>query len=162
MRQLWIRGAIAAVLGCLAPIALAQSGASGGCEVSLPDLDLGRTSSMSGLSDLDGEARVLVRCSATSPQTVSFTVSLSAGDAGSYNPRLVTSEGGDTLPYNVYIDANRTTVFGDGTMGTQTVSETMNLPAQSVVSISLFSRWTIGTNPPPGLYRDSLLFTLEY
>lgn len=52
-----------------------------------------------------------------------FAISLSTGDSGSYNPRLLKSAStGALLQYNLYTDANHTLIWGDGTGGTSVVT----------------------------------------
>jgi spore coat protein U-like protein len=64
-----------------------------------------------------------------SPRVISYTVKLSSGP-GSYATRQMTGAG-DTLTYNLYTTAAHTTIWGDGTAGTSTVSGSVSIPNNS-------------------------------
>jgi spore coat protein U-like protein len=52
---------------------------------------------------------------------VDYEIKLDTGQAGSYAPRAMTN-GSSLLTYNLYTDATRTVVWGDGAGGTSVVS----------------------------------------
>jgi spore coat protein U-like protein len=87
------------------------------CTVSSTPVAFGPYDALSA-TPLDGSGQVTVDCRRTN--TVAFVTTLSRGDAGSYAPRAMSS-GGNLLQYNLYTNAARTIVFGDGTGGTSSV-----------------------------------------
>src|SRR5512136_2437006 len=62
---------------------------------------------------LDGLLSVQVKC----PKVLTPQALLSRGSAPTFLPRTLRN-GSETLEYNVYLDAGRTVVWGDGTEGT--------------------------------------------
>jgi len=72
-------------------------------------IDFGRYSVFGGNSNTTTTTGS-VRCTGSLDVTVSSTT----GGSGTYNPRKMNT----TALYNVYIDAGRTLVWGDGTVGT--------------------------------------------
>lgn len=99
----------------------------------------------------DGAGTINVSCDAST----SFTVSLSTG-SGSYAQRLMTG-GANQLGYNLYTDASRTTVWGDGLGSTSTVSATggnVNLP--------VYGRIPAQQNVPANSYGDTITVTVSY
>lgn len=102
-------------------------------------------------SSTDGVGNVQVAC--LSP--TSFTVSLSAGN-GSYAQRVM-SGGADQLEYNLYIDAARTSVWGDG------LGATGNLSATGlIVDLPIYGRIPAQQNVTANAYADSITVTVIY
>lgn len=64
------------------------------------------------------------------PFTVNYSIAISTGSSGSFTPRSMTS-GATKLQYNLYTNAALTSIWGDGTGGTQTVSNTVNGTCQN-------------------------------
>lgn len=91
--------------------------------------------------------------------TVGYTVLLSAGSAGSYASRRL-SGGGYTLSYNLYVDALRTVVWGDGSGGTTTVSGAFALPG--AIDHTVYGRVSAGQNVGAGAYTDTIIVTLNF
>ena len=67
-------------------------------------------------------------------------------------------QGGSTLEYNVYLDAARTQIFGDGT-GATAVFNAANARWQVV---TFYGRIFPGQTVPAGTYSDSLVATLNF
>jgi spore coat protein U-like protein len=91
---------------------------------------------------LNGASQVTVDCQGN--KFVPVVITLSTG-SGSYATRQMTSTF-DVLQYNLYLDANRSIVFGDGTGGSQSASCTTGVT----------SGFCIGSNPS-GTYRRVVL-----
>lgn len=91
--------------------------------------------------------------------TLGYTVLLSAGSAGSYSPRGL-SGGGYTLPYNLYVDALRTVVWGDGSGGTATVSGAFALPGS--IDHTVFGRIPAQQNVGAGAYTAAVTVTVNF
>ena len=85
--------------------------------------------------------------------TASFTVALSAGNATVAQRKQKKST--TDLTYNLYLDAGRTTVWGDGTTGAvyaQAISG--NISNQSITIYGLIDNSTANKADPPGIYTD--------
>lgn len=91
--------------------------------------------------------------------TVGYTLLLSPGGAGSYLPRRL--DGGVyTLAYNLYTDALRTIVWGDGSGGTTTLSGAFALPG--AIDHTVYGRMPAQQNVGAGAYTDTLTVTLNF
>lgn len=99
----------------------------------------------------DGTGNISVTCDAST----SFTVSLSTG-GGTYAQRSMSS-GANQLGYNLYTDASRTTVWGDGLGGTSNVSAT-----GSNVDLPVYGRIPARQNVPASAYADAITVTVAY
>jgi spore coat protein U-like protein len=114
----------------------------------------------SSATPLDGTSSVVVRCTNKTP----FTLSLNAGTTtgGNFTNRLMT-DGTDTLQYNLYTTAARTTVWGDGTGGTSTVPGTgSGLSAGQSKTTTVFGRIPVQPNAVAGNYSDTVTVTITY
>jgi spore coat protein U-like protein len=87
--------------------------------------------------------------------TTAYTIALSPGN-GSYAARLMKS-GVHSLGYNLYTDATRTTIWGDGTGGT-------GLIGGNAISANhtIYGRVPAGQNVNVGSYSDSLIVTITF
>ena len=84
-----------------------------------------------------------------------YSVSLSTG-AGSYAQRKMNS-GVYTLNYNIYVDAGRTLVWGDGSGGTNLING-----SGLFTSFSAYGRVTAQQNARVGNYNDNLITTITF
>ncbi|KGI77288.1 hypothetical protein LF63_0111470 [Oleiagrimonas soli] len=103
---------------------------------------------------------VTVSCGIPLDVLPSFTISLSRGQAASYAPRRMAS-GANTLSYNLYTDAARATVWGDGSAGTSTVTRSGTLLLGSV-SLTVYGAVPTGQYVAPGSYADTITVTVSY
>ncbi|MDO8838569.1 MAG: spore coat U domain-containing protein [Parvibaculum sp.] len=107
---------------------------------------------------------VTVRCVAlVLSVAVSYEIRLSSGSSGSYNQRQMMS-GANTLGYNLYTNSSRTTVWGDGTGGTQTVTDGYLLQLLFPVTrnYTVYGRIDGGQNAAAGSYSDVITVTVLY
>lgn len=102
-------------------------------------------------SALDGAGTISVNCSPGS----SYSLGLSAG-GGSYGQRRL-SNGPAALNYNLYTDASRSVVWGDGTNGTSTVSG----DGESV-GHTVYGRIPPQQNVTTGSYGDTIIVTVNF
>jgi len=103
---------------------------------------------------------VTVSCSNTNYKLPSFTVALSAGGAGGFNPRKMSSSGSN-LNYNMYIDSTYTTIWGDGTSGTATQSYNGSLGLNQVLFTN-YGRVPASQFVKAGGYTDTITVTVTY
>ena len=89
-----------------------------------------------------------------------ISIRLSKGQGGgSYNPRTM-KQGNKRLEYNLYVDAARTVVWGDGTNGTAAYTA---VPVDGqVVSIPIYGRIPPQQNVAPGSYSSTILVQLLF
>ena len=116
---------------------------------------------ISGTADTT-TGNIAVTCSALVLFTASYVISLSTGASGSYTTRFMNLTG-NHLNYNLYTQAARTTVWGDGTAGTVTVSD-----SYTAIGLSETRNYTVyGLLPalqavPAGAYTDTITVTVTY
>ena len=92
----------------------------------------------------------------------SWTLTMSPGGSASYNPRRL-STGAATLDYNIYTSAAYTTIWGDGSGGTGTVSDAMTLVVGSNSSnYTMYGRIPALQDARAGAYSDSIVVTVNY
>ena len=109
-------------------------------------------------------ATVTVNCSATVSLTVAYSVALSGGSSGRVTARTMTS-GTSQLAYGLYTDTGHTSVWGDGSSGSTTVTGnavlTTLITSQSS-TLTAYGLLPAGQLAAPGSYSDSVLVTVSY
>ncbi len=120
------------------------------CSASTQSVAFGNYNSLSS-SPLDGVGDIAVTCDAAT----SVTISLSTG-TGTYAARKMT-RGVDQLTYNLYSDATRLLVWGDGSGSTSTVGAVI-----TSVNFTVYGRIPGSQNIPAGSYSDTITVTLTY
>lgn len=106
----------------------------------------------------DAQGSVTYSCKGVGQNTL--TIDLSSGGAGQFNPRQMRSAG-EILSYNLFLDAGRGTIWGDGGAGTGRYGP-FHPPNNSPVFVPIFGRIPPGQNVAPGAYSDSVLLTLNF
>jgi spore coat protein U-like protein len=87
-----------------------------------------------------------------------YTIELDAGQAGSFDPRALSS-GEDVLEYNIFTSSSFSAIVGDGTGGTQTISGPgSSQPTDHVVHGRIFPQ----QNRTVGSYSDVLIVTILF
>jgi spore coat protein U-like protein len=99
----------------------------------------------------DSTGQIQYRCRRAAP-----LISLSRGASGSYQPRQL-RQGAASLGYNLYRDAARTQIWGDGTSGTFTV-----LGQQGNRTAVIYGRIFPGQAAAAGSYGDTIVATLDF
>jgi spore coat protein U-like protein len=129
------------------------------CAVSANPLSFG--SYRPGQGSASASTTLAVRCAKGTP----FTVALDAGSGGSVTQRVMTF-GSFRLQYNLYTSPARTTVWGDGTQSSATVSGTGHglATGQAIVETVYGQVPDITGNQDlaPGLYTDTIRVTVSY
>lgn len=109
--------------------------------------------------NVDASANISVRCS----KNAAFSLALSGGSNGTIAQRLMAGPGGDTLQYNLFSDANRTTLWGDGTTGS-TVDGTGTGMANTLTK-TVYGRLPDNAHNQAagvGAYTDTVTVTVTY
>jgi spore coat protein U-like protein len=93
------------------------------------------------------------------------TVTISLGP-GLYGPSVAAramGAGASRLAYGLYTDAARTTIWGDGSAASATVSDVLAAGVGPVNRVyPVYGRLPAGQSVPPGSYADSLLVTVSF
>jgi len=129
------------------------------CTVSANPLGFG--SYQPGHGAVSGRTTLAVLCSKGAP----FVVALDAGTAGSIaQRRMILGTAG--LQYNLYTTPAHTTVWGDGTQGSATVSGIgRGLMASAAINETVYGRLPdapANSGLAPGLYTDTITVTITY
>ena len=131
--------------GCLALAVPAAAGAA--CSVSAQGVAFGIYDPLDAFP-VHGVGNVHVTCTLLT----SFTVSLGPGNGTVANRRM--SGGGAQLNYNLYKDAARLFVWGEGSAGVSTIGTNVQLPA--------YGRIPAAQNVPANVYLDSVTVTVDF
>jgi spore coat protein U domain-containing protein, fimbrial subunit CupE1/2/3/6 len=119
---------------------------------------------------LDGAGSFTVTCvnPLNGARIVVYTATLATAPARQMAP----PSGADRLSYGVFVDASRLQPWGDGTLGTFTITGTLNVPRRSSLTSAphnYFARITPGgqdvsaasPGPPPTTYTQTLTVTVS-
>lgn len=108
-------------------------------------------------SSLDSTGLITYRCNAAA---ANITIALSTGASSSYSPRQM-FKGAEVLGYNLYRNAARTTIWGDGTGGTS-VYFRANPPNNSNVNLTVFGRVPAGQDVSAGTFSDTVTAVINF
>ncbi|MES2997969.1 MAG: spore coat U domain-containing protein [Pseudomonadota bacterium] len=105
---------------------------------------------------------VAVTCSALVLGIISYVISMNAGNSGSFAARFMNLTG-NHLNYNLYTQVGHTTIWGNGTGATVTVSDSYLL----ILGPNLNNYTVYGLLPalqtiPAGAYTDTITVTVTY
>ena len=109
---------------------------------------------------LDTVGTIRVQCRSNQTPGGAYTVEIDGGNSGDPGAREMLS-GSSRLAYNLYVDAARLRIWGDGTGGTETVSRLVTRHPQRDF-LPVYGRMPVRQNSPPGAYSDSLVVTLSF
>lgn len=133
------------------------------CSVSATGLNFGAYNPLDP-APLDSTGEVQVRCSLLGLVSllVNYNIELGTGGSGSYAGRILQS-GSDTLGYQMYRDASRATVWGNGTGGTAEVADSYLLGVLTTTrTYTVYGRIAGGQNVSAGVYNDTIVVTLNF
>lgn len=127
----------------------------GACSVNTQALGYGDYNVFSN-QHLESVATISITCDAVS----SYDIALSPGGSGSYAARSM-ANGAHRLNYNLYTDAARNTIWGDGTSGTVTVSGTFSITS-TASNHTIYGRIPARQNAYIGSYSDTVTVTVSF
>ena len=143
-----------AVLLFLAP----AGGAGAACTVSATGVNFGAYDVFVA-APLDSTGSVTVTCDQAPPEDVVIAIGPS-GTSGGFIPRQMRSASSpDRLNYNLFTNAGRSSVWGDGAPGTSTVF-LKNVKKNRPVTTTIYGRIPPGQDVSAGSYSDSLTVTI--
>jgi spore coat protein U-like protein len=137
------------------------------CSVSTTNLNFGSINPLSP-SATDSTGSVVVDCGGVAGLLIPYRIDLNAGSAGgTYASRRMKSGAVNAIQYNLYTDNTRTTVWGDGTGGSQPVNGGFLLDVLGLAPAQ--TNWVYGRVPgsqttvvPANNYADTISVTLTY
>ena len=110
------------------------------------------------VAPVDAVGTLLIECTGIEAG-MPVVIELGRGGEGGFLGRALRNARHE-LRYQVYLDAARTVIWGDGTGGTSVMR--VRPPDGRPLSIPLFGRVPPRQNVSPGDYSDELLVTIEY
>lgn len=134
------------------------------CTVDATGVRFGSYDRLDG-TPLDATGTVTVTCTSGYHEAVAYQIQSSTGTGGKYFPRDLVGNT-DTLKYNLYIDAARSLVWGDGSSATSAVVDqytcTQAAGCSTPRDYTIYGRIPARQNPSPGTYNDTLTVTVMY
>lgn len=130
------------------------------CSVSTTSVSFGTYDPTSAVPK-DTSGTVAVNCTGLVSLFGSVEISASAGSSGDATQRTL-RQGANSLNYNLYVDAARTVVFGNGTTGTQTITSPLNGLLIFGQSSVIYGRIPARQRPAAGSYSDTVVITIVY
>lgn len=142
---------------CWGGMTLAWSSA---CQITTTTLNFGVYDMLSPVPR-DATAQLTIRCNHKITAPASVQVTLSAGGAGTVGQRKMTGPlAGSPLFYNLFANPGMSTIFGDGTAGSETLTNLVDKSATWRVTI--YGRIPPLQTIPIGTYSDALTATILY
>jgi len=133
-------------------LAATMPAAAADCDASVTEVDFGRFDYKEG-GDITGQLTVIC------DRPTAFEVSASPG-YGSYRERTMYGPRGAVLRYNLYVDAARRRVWGDGeTGGTARIAGKSD--GRKAATYTVYGRIPGGQTVRPGGYRDTVKVTVS-
>jgi spore coat protein U-like protein len=152
MRVRWMVVFMAAV-GMLAATP-GQAQTANTCTISVTGVAFGNYNVFAA-SPVDSTGSVSFACGVN---VRNIQVSLSRGQSSSFNPRTMTRSG-ENLTYNLYRNAARTNIWGDGTAGT--TQYTIANPANNTTR-TIYGRIPAAQDVSAGAYADTVTATINF
>jgi spore coat protein U-like protein len=147
-----VRTALTAIL----VVCAAASAEAAQCTVSTTPVNLG-TYDVFATSPNDSTGTVTLNCNGGA-RNVAITIS--RGAAPSYAFRFM-NKGLELLLYNLYLDASRSVIWGDGSGGSQ-MEIVGNPPNNQDHPVTIFARIPAGQDVSAGSYTDTVSVTVQY
>lgn len=148
------------VLACAALLApgAATATVEAACTISATAVNFGAYDVYAASPD-DSVGSITYQCG-TADRNI--TITLSTGGSGTYAARqMQPSSGSDRLVYNLYTDAARTAVWGNGSGGTNDY-HIGKPPSNTNVSLSVYGRIPASQDVAIGNYSDTVIVTINF
>lgn len=107
---------------------------------------------------LDSTGSLTYRCTLPS---ILIRVSLDRGGAPTFNPRRML-KGSEPLAYNLYLNAARTTIWGDGTGGTQQLRDVIPPNLGRNIVVPIYGRIPALQDVSAGTYSNTITATIQF
>ena len=153
-----VAAAVAACGWLLLANAEAQShGGNRQCTITDTGVDFGNYDTLNA-TPTDSTGTISYSCS-QGGGALNVVITISRGLSGTFSRAM--SNGSDRLQYNLYLDAGFTRIWGDGSQGTETLSDKIPGNSHQITAIvygRVFPRQNVGT----GVFVDRLTVTMVF
>ena len=126
------------------------------CTISATSVNFGSYNVFNG-SDTDSTGTLTYRCNGSAHN---ITIGLTQGASASFNQRQM-QKGSESLTYNLFVDASRTNIWGDGTSGTSVYS-IANPPNNTNVNLTVYGRVNAGQDVRAGSFSDTVTAVINF
>jgi spore coat protein U-like protein len=153
------RGSALTVLAALTALLCARDAAAQlapSCTISVTSVAFG-SYDVFNVSATDSTGTISYRCNS---KATNISITLSRGSSSTFAPRTLT-RGSETLTYNLFTNAARTTIWGDGTGGTSVYTNT-NPPNNRAVNLTIYGRIPASQDVSSGNYTDTVAVTINF
>ncbi len=128
------------------------------CQVTPQNLNFGSYDSLA-TTNLSSTTQISINCS----KNTTFTVELNAGQHASSGFNRNMANGANLLAYQLYTDSSHTTVWGDGTSGSGTLSGTGTGPGVAhAITETVYGEVPAQQSVPVGSYSDTITVTVAF
>lgn len=141
-------------------IVLCKAGAvSALCNISTTPVSFGSYDVFTAVP-LDATGTITVDCNETPPPTVTISIGQST-NSGGFDPRAMKlATGSELILYNLYIDSNRSNIWGDGSGNTMTVQGRVKKNRPFINTV--YSRVPPLQDVKAGPYNETLTVTIVW
>jgi spore coat protein U-like protein len=155
----------AARLLCVSCAIMAWAGRAEGaphCAVSTTSVSFGSYDVFSTTAT-DSTGTLSYRCTGNTPL---LQITLTTGSSATFNPRTLSNgrngrNGPDPLTYNLYTDAARTSIWGDGTGSTSSYRQ-FAPPNGKTVTVTVYGRIPAAQDVSAGSYADTITAIINF
>jgi len=126
------------------------------CTISVTSIAFGSYSVFTTTAD-DSTGTITYTCNSTASN---ISIALNDGSSSTFSPRTM-RKGSETLQYNLYRNAARTNIWGDGTGGTSVYTRA-NPPNNSSVSLTIYGRIPALQDVSAGSYTDTVSAVINF
>jgi len=111
---------------------------------------------------LDATGNIMVSCDGIAGQAITYTITLTSGNSGSFVNRRMTS-GANSLNYNIYLNASYSAIWGDGNASTGILTDGyVAIAGMNVKNYAVYGRIPGNQMAYAGNYSDSVVVTATY
>jgi spore coat protein U-like protein len=154
MTRTLLRVTIGAALWLLSATSAWAQAAS--CTISVTSVAFGNYNVFTTTAD-DSTGTITYRCNSTA---MNISISLSDGSSSTYSPRTL-RKGSEILQYNLYRNAARTTIWGNGTGGTS-VYTSANPANNTNINVTIYGRIPAQQDVSAGSYTDTVSAVINF
>jgi spore coat protein U-like protein len=126
------------------------------CTISTTSVAFGNYNVFTATPD-DSTGTITYRCNSTA---MNISIALSDGSSTTFSPRTL-RKGGEVLSYNLYRNAARTQIWGNGTGGTSVYTQS-NPPNNQNVNVTVYGRIPALQDVSAGNYSDTVSAVINF